>query len=333
MEKISILMPNYNRGRYVRQAVASCLAQTYPNFELLIADSSTDGSMEILREFENEPRVTLYHRDAAAWRLPHKLNFLLGEASGEYIRVAYSDDLMKEDSLNECRSFARKHNLDFVTTDHDLMNSENSVLQERVIQKRHDIQDNLTGTTNINQLVQLGGRGPLAVGTPALFGRTECVRQLAGWDENFLQEDVVFLFKVTAGSHRVGFINRALWQFRTTEQAVNEIHSQGAPQYFRMRIHCMRIALESGKLDKPTNRLARLRIRAYGGEIFQSRHQFMGYFPLFFTRYHPKLVWHHLRGLGTTRRFFVSSLVFIWNDWKRRNGRILRGAGSKQTFY
>ena len=50
MPRVSILMPCYNAGRYLDAAMASMLAQTYTDFEVLaLDDGSTDGSWERLQ--------------------------------------------------------------------------------------------------------------------------------------------------------------------------------------------------------------------------------------------------------------------------------------------
>ena len=49
--RFSILMPVYNRAKYVRQAIDSVLAQTFTDYELIaVDDGSTDGSVEILED-------------------------------------------------------------------------------------------------------------------------------------------------------------------------------------------------------------------------------------------------------------------------------------------
>jgi len=51
--KISVVLPNYNYGRYVEESIRSILLQGYPNLECIVIDGgSTDNSLEIIRKYE-----------------------------------------------------------------------------------------------------------------------------------------------------------------------------------------------------------------------------------------------------------------------------------------
>ena len=96
---ISVILPTYNRLPYLRQAVDSVLAQTFTDWELIIAD---DGSDEQTRAYlaSCEPlprvRVILLPRlgNPGAVR-----NVALREARGEYIAFLDSDDLWMPSKL------------------------------------------------------------------------------------------------------------------------------------------------------------------------------------------------------------------------------------------
>lgn len=48
--KISVIIPSFNQGNYLRQAIESVLEQQYPNLELLVFDGkSEDDSVSIIR--------------------------------------------------------------------------------------------------------------------------------------------------------------------------------------------------------------------------------------------------------------------------------------------
>ena len=49
---VSVIIPNYNHARYLRERIESVLGQTYQNIEvILLDDASTDSSKEIIAEF------------------------------------------------------------------------------------------------------------------------------------------------------------------------------------------------------------------------------------------------------------------------------------------
>ena len=61
--KISVLMPNYNKGSYIREAIQSVLDQTFEDFELIVVDdASNDSSIEVIESFiKRDRRVRLVH--------------------------------------------------------------------------------------------------------------------------------------------------------------------------------------------------------------------------------------------------------------------------------
>ncbi len=55
MSKVSVLMTNYNAGRFIGEAIESILGQTYTDFELIIVDdASTDNSWNIITQYQTK---------------------------------------------------------------------------------------------------------------------------------------------------------------------------------------------------------------------------------------------------------------------------------------
>jgi glycosyltransferase involved in cell wall biosynthesis len=88
---LSVVMPVFNGGVYLRHAIRSILQQTFHDFELIIVDDgSTDGTSEIIRSFaDNRVHVVSQANSGPA----HAFNRGLREARGEYVARMDSDDI------------------------------------------------------------------------------------------------------------------------------------------------------------------------------------------------------------------------------------------------
>lgn len=59
---VSVIMPNYNGGHFIHEAINSILTQTYDNFEFIIVDDcSTDNSVKIIQSFKDS-RIRFFQR-------------------------------------------------------------------------------------------------------------------------------------------------------------------------------------------------------------------------------------------------------------------------------
>lgn len=90
---ISVVLPVYNAGRYLAQAVESVLAQTFRDFELIaVDDGSTDNSRALLETFaRRDPRVRVISRPNTG--IVGALNDGLAAARGRYIARMDGDDV------------------------------------------------------------------------------------------------------------------------------------------------------------------------------------------------------------------------------------------------
>lgn len=89
---LSIIIPVYNNENYLRPALQSVLAQTYPDFEVLVIDDgSTDGSLAICREFaQKDDRLRVIQKENGG--VSSARNRGLEEAAGQYIAFVDGDD-------------------------------------------------------------------------------------------------------------------------------------------------------------------------------------------------------------------------------------------------
>jgi glycosyltransferase involved in cell wall biosynthesis len=65
--KLSVIVPSYNHGHFLRERIDSILNQSFQDFELIFLDDcSTDNSVAILREYEAHP----FRSGSVAWTSP-----------------------------------------------------------------------------------------------------------------------------------------------------------------------------------------------------------------------------------------------------------------------
>lgn len=96
---ISIVMATYNGARYIREQLDSILAQTYPNFEIVVIDdNSTDRTFEILEEYAKNQKVRIFRNPE---NLGVTVNFekAMRLADGELIALSDQDDIWMHDKL------------------------------------------------------------------------------------------------------------------------------------------------------------------------------------------------------------------------------------------
>lgn len=111
---VSIIVPVCNVQRYLRQCLNSLTYQTLEDIQIIcIDDGSTDGSLDILREFAScDPRIEIISKPNAGYG--HTMNCGLNVAKGEYIGIVESDDWAEPDMFEDLYNFAKQHNVDVV---------------------------------------------------------------------------------------------------------------------------------------------------------------------------------------------------------------------------
>lgn len=139
---ISIIIPIYNAAQFLPETINSVIAQTYPNFEvLLINDGSTDSSKKICKQFIKQGKANI-----RLFNLPHQgvsaaRNCGLKNLSGKYFCFLDADDLLAPTFISELFHFASQKQLKFVSSGY-LRIVGNHL--PKIIQKREVVKSNET---------------------------------------------------------------------------------------------------------------------------------------------------------------------------------------------
>ena len=99
--KISVIIPVYNTGNYLKSCLDSVLGQSFTDFEvLLVDDGSKDDSGVICDEYAlKDSRVRVFHQVNSG--VSNARNLALSEACGEWICFIDSDDVVLPDYLED----------------------------------------------------------------------------------------------------------------------------------------------------------------------------------------------------------------------------------------
>lgn len=114
--KISVIVPIYNSGCYLRECLESILNQTYKNVEIIgIDDGSTDNSGSILDEYSAKySNVIAVHKENGG--IASARNVGLSYATGKYLTFVDSDDWLDEEMYERMIGAAERYKADIVSS-------------------------------------------------------------------------------------------------------------------------------------------------------------------------------------------------------------------------
>ncbi|MGF0066308.1 glycosyltransferase family 2 protein [Lachnospiraceae bacterium SGI.085] len=182
---VSVIITSYRGSLMINDAIDSALKQTYDNLEIIVVDDNGRGTEEQLK---TEEKVQLY-KDKIEY-IVHDKN-LNGAAArntgikcchGEYIAFLDNDDLFLPNHIEKCVDKILKTKKDAVLC--NVLFSNNNILYDYGIAETRDLAKKL--------LIKRAG---LYTGSN-LFLRTNCVRQIKGFDEQFTRlQDIEFMIR------------------------------------------------------------------------------------------------------------------------------------------
>lgn len=103
--RISVIIPTYNRGWIIKEAIDSVLTQNYSDFELIVVDDgSTDDTQNILAEYKSRIRILQQdNKGVSAAR-----NYGIDKARGDYLAFLDSDDIWLQNKITTQVNFFKQ---------------------------------------------------------------------------------------------------------------------------------------------------------------------------------------------------------------------------------
>ena len=186
---ISIIIPLYNKEKFVKQSLDSALSQSYDNFEVLVVnDGSTDGSREVVLSVD-DPRIRLIDKPNGG--VSSARNLGMDEAKGAYIVFLDADDMWHEKHLEVLLEGVKAY------PDAVMVANALEYRWERGEGNSHTQLSTVTWQT-VDYLEALGeGRFPIHIGS-TMFKRTLLhEHQIRFYEHMRLGEDVNFMLRVS----------------------------------------------------------------------------------------------------------------------------------------
>ena len=113
--KVSIICPNYNRGKYLLRLLRSIQNQFFDDIEIIIVDDfSMDNSIKLIEEYQKEDeRIILIKQNKNKGTLICR-NIGVINSRGKYIIMPDADDILSENILKTCYETATKNNIEMI---------------------------------------------------------------------------------------------------------------------------------------------------------------------------------------------------------------------------
>lgn len=165
---VSIIIPSFNQGAYIRETLDSCFDQDYRPIEIIVMDGgSTDNTVEILESFGTRPELFwISEKDRG---VVDAVNKGLIRAKGEICAIQSSDDVYLPGAVrNAVEAFARAPDAGLVYGDVKSMDASGRIG---------------AGLRQTGYSLERLLRREIHIPQPAAFFRLDLARKLGGWDD------------------------------------------------------------------------------------------------------------------------------------------------------
>ncbi|KMQ68910.1 glycosyl transferase family 2 [Chryseobacterium sp. FH2] len=223
--KISILIANYNNGKYFKDCYLSLINQTYNNWEVIIVDdASTDNSVELIKEIINGDDRFLLYENPENKGCGYTKGKCMDYATGEICAYLDPDDALYPAALEE--SIKQYENADIVATYSKMMMCDEKLVPQKVFANTKQIYNN-----------------PYFFNCPIQFAhfftfKKEAYLRTSGINPNLKSAVDQDLYLKILELGNIKFINDVLYKYRLHSDGISQESSkQSAKDSFAKVIH------------------------------------------------------------------------------------------------
>lgn len=245
---VTVSMPAYNSGRYLREAIQSVLDQTYSNFELIVLDDgSTDETRKIIQSF-SDPRINPILWDNNLGLISAR-NAIAKKANGKYLALMDADDRALPERIELQVRFLESGGADICGGSH-LSLYENTGKMKRSKERYSD--------ADIRALLTI--YCPLS--NPCIMAKTEVFQKLPYQVANHHAEDYCLWIEAAKSGYRFGNLKKELIVYRVHPNQISLIKKSEAEQVSKLakESYLQYLGIEKKLYPTPMTFLGRIRV-------------------------------------------------------------------------
>ena len=216
-EKISVIIPVFNRADKIKRCLNSVFAQEYKNIEIIVIDDkSTDNSVEVINSVKGD-RIKLIALNKNGG-VSNARNVGIENATGDYIAFIDSDDYIEPDMFKIMLTLAVKYDLDVVLSDLDMREGDKSVglkisLTPNKVYSTEEIKRDILPKFSYPGKDNLG----LYSFSTKLYKREILIKNNIRFDKNIsYSEDKLFVIEVFANCKSLLYTDNSFYRYETS---------------------------------------------------------------------------------------------------------------------
>lgn len=180
MTLISVCIPTYNSSQYISECIDSVVNQSFKNIEIIVSDNcSSDNTVEIV-EKKNIKNLKVI-RNEENIGMAKNFNLACNEASGKYIKLLPSDDIISPNSIEKSLKFIDNHDeISLIASSKKIINQSSKT----IIKKMSTFSEGVHEGRDVIWEILNSGRNPLGEPTVTLFKKEDFI-DVGGFNEKY----------------------------------------------------------------------------------------------------------------------------------------------------
>ncbi|MEO6707250.1 MAG: glycosyltransferase [Ginsengibacter sp.] len=210
---VTVGIPNYNYARFIKEALDSAAAQTYPNIELILVDDcSTDNSVMVIenwiKNYEGSFKI-LFIQNPKNMGLSKSCNVILKNANGKYFQLLDSDDVIYPFKISkQVEILESSPNAALVYSNVSVVNEEGEITNPDYCDRIHYDKNNMPEGRVKDQLLEFN-----FITVHSALVHTARAKEVGGFDETLALQDY-YMWLQLSEKYEIRFLNECTAFYR-----------------------------------------------------------------------------------------------------------------------